>query len=46
MDIIRNRYGDHSIRRANTMGEGARTIGNQGNPFNGEPPILLAHRHR
>ncbi len=46
MDLIRTRYGDHSIRRANTIGEGSRTIGNQGNPFNGEPPILLAHRHR
>ncbi|RMB62956.1 DNA polymerase IV [Dokdonia sinensis] len=46
MDIIRDRYGDHSIRRANTIGEGSRTIGNQGNPFNGEPPILLAHRHQ
>lgn len=46
MDLIRDRYGDHSVRRANTMGDGARTIGNQGNPFNGEPPILLAHRHQ
>ncbi len=46
MDILRSRYGDHSVRRANTLGEGARTIGNQGNPFNGEPPILLAHRHQ
>ncbi len=46
MDTIRDRYGDHSIRRAATLGDGSRTIGNQGNPFNGEPPILLAHRHQ
>ena len=46
MDALRDRYGDHSVRRANTMGDGSRTIGNQGNPFNGEPPILLAHRHQ
>lgn len=46
MDALRKRYGDHSVRRANTLGEGSKTIGNQGNPFNGEPPILLAHRHQ
>ncbi|MEQ3655690.1 MAG: DNA polymerase IV [Dokdonia sp.] len=46
MDHIRIRYGDRSITRAATMGEGSRTIGNQGNSFNGEPPILLAHRHQ
>ncbi|MFC7356690.1 DNA polymerase IV [Jejudonia soesokkakensis] len=46
MDLIRNKYGDHLVRRANTLGEGSRTIGNQGNPFDGRPPILLAHRHR
>ena len=46
MDNLRSKYGDHSVRRANTLGEGSRTIGNQGNPFNGEPPILLAHRHQ
>ncbi|MBP2833945.1 DNA polymerase IV [Aquimarina sp. U1-2] len=44
MDDIRNRYGDRSIMRAATMGVGARTIGNFTNPFNGEPPIVLAHR--
>ncbi|WP_109298939.1 DNA polymerase IV [Aquimarina sp. AU474] len=44
MDSIRIRYGDRSIMRAATMGEGARTIGNYINPFNGEPPIVLAHR--
>ena len=46
MDTIRKRYGDRSVMRAATMGEGAKTIGNQGNPFNGQPPIVLAHRHQ
>ncbi|WP_031426094.1 DNA polymerase IV [Flavimarina sp. Hel_I_48] len=46
MDTVRLRYGDRSIMRAAAMGEGARTIGNQGNPFNGQPPIVLAHRHQ
>ena len=46
MDAIRIKYGDRSIMRAATMGEGSRTIGGQGNPFNGQPPIVLAHRHQ
>lgn len=46
MDNIRIRYGDRSIMRAGTMGEGSRTIGGQGNPFDGRPPIVLAHRHQ
>ncbi|AWX43602.1 DNA-directed DNA polymerase [Flagellimonas maritima] len=46
MDKIRIRYGDRSVMRAAAMGEGARTIGNFTNPFNGEPPIVLAHRHQ
>lgn len=46
MDTIRIRFGDRSIMRASTLGEGARTIGNYTNPFNGEPPIVLAHRHQ
>ncbi|WP_010231606.1 DNA polymerase IV [Gillisia marina] len=46
MDTIRNKYGDHLVRRAATLGEGSKTIGNQGNPFDGRPPILLAHRHQ
>ncbi|MGO4912342.1 MULTISPECIES: DNA polymerase IV [unclassified Leeuwenhoekiella] len=46
MDEIRIRYGDRSVMRAATMGEGSRTIGGQGNPFNGQPPIVLAHRHQ
>ena len=42
MDTIRNRYGDKSVIRASAMG--ARTIGRMHNPFNGQPPIVLAHR--
>ena len=42
MDAIRNRYGERSVMRASTLG--AKTIGTMMNPFNGEPPIVLAHR--
>lgn len=42
MDTIRGRYGELSIMRASSMG--AKTIGRFQNPFNGEPPTLLAHR--
>ena len=42
MDTIRNRYGDKSVIRASAMG--ARTIGRMHNPFDGRPPIVLAHR--
>ena len=42
MDRIRERYGDKSVIRASSMG--ARTIGRMHNPFNGQPPIVLAHR--
>lgn len=42
MDNIRNRFGELSIQKAASMG--AKTIGRFRNPFNGEPPILLAHR--
>jgi len=42
MDGIRNKYGSRSIYRASTFG--AKTIGSMMNPFNGEPPIVLAHR--
>ena len=41
MDFIRERYGDRSIMRA--MGMQAKTI-SRSNPFNGEPPLLLANR--
>ncbi|MEH6704638.1 MULTISPECIES: DNA polymerase IV [Flavobacteriaceae] len=42
MDNIRLRYGDKSVIRAASMG--ARTIGRMQNPFNGQPPTVLAHR--
>jgi len=42
MDNIRGRFGELSIMRASSMG--AKTIGRFDNPFNGEPPIVLAHR--
>jgi DNA polymerase-4 len=41
MDHLRERYGDRAVVRASTMD--ARTIG-RSNPFNGEPPPLLANR--
>lgn len=44
IDKIRNRFGEHSVMRASTIG-GA-SIGRMENPFNGEPPVLLAHRHQ
>lgn len=42
MDTIRNRYGDKSVVHASAMGKN--TIGRMHNPFNGQPPIVLAHR--
>ncbi|OEY72335.1 DNA polymerase IV [Salegentibacter salarius] len=42
IDKIKERFGEHSVMRAVTMG--TKTIGRMGNPFNGEPPIVLAHR--
>ncbi|SFW69599.1 DNA polymerase-4 [Sinomicrobium oceani] len=42
MDKIRLRYGDRSITRASSLG--VKTIGRMTNPFNGQPPIILAHR--
>ncbi|MBC9798416.1 DNA polymerase IV [Sinomicrobium weinanense] len=42
LDKIRLRYGERSVIRAASMG--ARTIGRMTNPFNGQPPIILAHR--
>ncbi|EAR16140.1 DNA polymerase IV [Robiginitalea biformata] len=42
MDRIRERFGDKSVLRASGMG--ARTIGRMQNPFNGQPPTVLAHR--
>lgn len=43
MDRIRNRFGDRAVIRAEGMT--AKTIG-RANPFTGEPPPLLAHRHQ
>lgn len=42
MDHIRNKYGAGSIFRASTLG--VKSIRSNRNPFDGEPPILLAHR--
>lgn len=42
MDKVRKRFGDRAVIRASAMG--ARTIGRMHNPFNGQPPIVLAHR--
>ncbi|GAA4810962.1 DNA polymerase IV [Litoribaculum gwangyangense] len=42
LDTIRNRYGDLSVQKAASIG--AKSIGGSHNPFNGEPPIVLAHR--
>ncbi|PCI34807.1 MAG: DNA polymerase IV [Flavobacteriaceae bacterium] len=43
MDKMRERYGDRAVMRA--VGMQAKSI-SRGNPFNGEPPPLLAHRRR
>ncbi len=42
LDTIRGRYGDRSVIRAAAIG--ASTIGRMQNPFDGKPPIVLAHR--
>ena len=42
MDKVRERFGDRAVIRASAMG--ARTIGRMHNPFNGQPPVVLAHR--
>jgi DNA polymerase-4 len=44
MDHIRQRFGDRSVIRAASMG--ARTIGRMDNPFDGGPPVILAHRRQ
>jgi DNA polymerase-4 len=41
MDNIRQRFGDRAVLRA--IGLDAKTIGRY-NPFNGEPPPVLANR--
>ncbi|WP_224487728.1 DNA polymerase IV [Robertkochia flava] len=42
MDKIRERFGERSVLRASAMD--AKTIGRMYNPFNGQPPPVLAHR--
>jgi len=42
IDRVRLRFGDRSIIRASSLG--AKTIGRIENPFNGNAPIVLAHR--
>jgi DNA polymerase IV len=42
MDKIRERHGERSIIRA--VGMGKSSIGRFTNPFNGDPPVVLAHR--
>jgi DNA polymerase IV len=44
MDDIRNQFGSNKIMSGGAMGKN--TIGGVTNPFNGEPPIVLAHRHQ
>lgn len=41
MDKVRNRYGQDAVKRAVAMG--SKGIG-RANPFNGQPPIIPAHR--
>ena len=42
MDNIRNRYGQQTVMRAVTMG--VKSIAGSHNPFNGQPPVIPAHR--
>lgn len=42
MDKVRDKYGPRSVMRASTFG--ATSLGSMTNPFNGEPPMVLAHR--
>ena len=42
MDAMRNRYGQDAVKRAVSMG--SKGIGRTGNPFNGQPNIIPAHR--
>jgi len=43
MDLMRNRYGGNAVKRAVTMGVKSVSTGRY-NPFNGQPPIIPAHR--
>ena len=42
MDHIRNRFGQDAIMRAVTMDVSG--VGQMSNPFNGQPPVIPAHR--
>ncbi len=42
MDRIRNRFGAQAVQRAATMD--IKSIASTGNPFNGQPPVIPAHR--
>lgn len=42
MDHLRKRFGQNAVRRSFTMD--TRGIGQMSNPFNGQPPIIPAHR--
>ncbi len=42
MDSIRNRFGQDAVKRAVAMGSTG--IGRGDNPFNGQPPVIPAHR--
>ena len=42
MDKVRNRFGQHAVKRASTMD--TRGVGMMTNPFNGQPPVIPAHR--
>jgi len=42
MDYVRKRFGDQAVKRAVTMG--VKSIGGGHNPFNGQPPVIPAHR--
>jgi len=42
MDYVRNRFGGNAVKRAVTLG--VKSIGGRYNPFNGQPPVIPAHR--
>ncbi len=42
MDYVRKRFGDQAVKRAVTLG--VKSIGGGHNPFNGQPPVIPAHR--
>jgi len=42
MDYVRKRFGEQAVKRAVTMG--VKSISGGHNPFNGQPPVIPAHR--